>query len=200
MIHRNISAVPGFILVSVPTRLLFALLPVLLGGSLAAAVVPELSLEELTRQSQVIVHGRVLRSWSEWDAKRQNIWTHHEIEVLDPLSGSVQKTVVASEPGGTVDGLTMRISGEVAYAQGEEMVLFLYRTPIGYLRATGYAQGKYTIRGARIRSNSGSVELAIPTGRTRNGTSLRGLDGVDLGAFKLRVRSVLQSQRESAAK
>ncbi|MSV27505.1 MAG: hypothetical protein EXQ52_01990 [Bryobacterales bacterium] len=183
-----------------PTRLLFALLPVLLHASLDAAVVPEMSLEELTTQSQIIVHGRVLRSWSEWDAKHQNIWTHHEIEVLDRLSGSVQKTVVASEPGGTVDGLTMRISGEVPYAPREEVLVFLYRTPIGYLRATGYGQGKYTIHGARIRSHSGGVELAIPAGRTRTGTSLRGLDGVDLGAFKLQVRSVLERQRESAAK
>jgi hypothetical protein len=183
----------------VPNRLLLALLAAPFLAGLNAATVPELSLEELTAQSEIILHGRVLRSWSAWDAAHRNIWTHHEIEVLDGIRGAALKTVVASEPGGTVDGLTMRISGEVAYAPGEEMVVFLYRTPIGYLRATGYGQGKYTIRGSRIRSNAGGVELALPAGRERSGTSLRGLEGSDLAAFKKRVRA-LAAPREGAAK
>ncbi len=200
MSYRNIVYIPGFIIQLVQNPLYFAFLAALLSVNLKAAVVPELTLEELVSESQVIVHGRVLRSWTEWDAGHQNIWTHHEIEVLDPIGGTVQKTVVASEPGGTVDGLTMQISGAVPYAPGEEMVIFLYRTPIGYLRATGYGQGKYTIRGARIRSNLRGVELAAPAGQARSGTSLRGLDGADPAVFKRNVRSILARRRESAVK
>jgi len=69
-----------------------------------ATIVPSLSLEALIDQSEVIVHGRVARSWPAWDSGHKYIWTHHLIEVIDPLRGAVAGSVVVSEPGGELDG------------------------------------------------------------------------------------------------
>src|SRR3989442_12725614 len=107
-----------------------------------AALVPSLSLEDLIDQSEAIVHGRVSRSWSAWDSAHKYIWTHHRIEAIDPIRGAEAGFVIASEPGGELDGVGMRFSGALAYAVGEEAIVFLYRTPIGYLPATGFGQGK----------------------------------------------------------
>jgi len=163
----------------VKTRAISSLLACL---AVQAAVVPALSLEQVIDQSEVIVHGRVARSWSAWDNAHKYIWTHHLIEVIDRVRGAEVRSIVASEPGGELDGVGMRFSGSIAYAVGEETIVFLYRTPIGYLRATGNGQGKYTITpGKRVRANVQG--LVSP------------LDGLTVDAFKARVRESLRSGR-----
>jgi len=147
-----------------------------------AAIVPSVSLEELIDQSQAIVHGRVMRSWSAWDGAHRYIWTHHLIAVIDPVRGAGPGFVVASEPGGELDGIGMRFSGALEYSVGEEAVLFLYRTPIGYMRAIGSGQGKYTV-----------------TAETRVRVNLKGrgadLNGLTLADFKTRVRDAIRRRK-----
>ena len=102
--------------------------------------------------------------------------------MIDRVRGAEVRSIVASEPGGELDGVGMRFSGSIAYAVGEETIVFLYRTPIGYLRATGNGQGKYTITPAkRVRANVQG--LVFP------------LDGLTVEAFKARVRESLRSDR-----
>jgi hypothetical protein len=113
-----------------------------------AAVVPRLSFDQLVATSEQIVHGRVERSWVAWDSSRRFIWTHYEVAVRDSVKGTAQARVIVSEPGGTLDGFTLAVPGAVRYTAGEEVVLFLHRTPIGYLRANGYEQGKFAVRSA----------------------------------------------------
>jgi hypothetical protein len=159
-----------------------------------AALVPPLSLEELIDQSEIIVHGRVTRSWPAWDNAHKYIWTHYRIEVLDPIRGNPGESVVASEPGGSLDGVNMITSGGLHYEVGEEAIVFLYRTPIGYLRATGYGQGKYTVTpGKLVRANMKGMEL-VKSGPMR-GILLSTLDGLAVADFKARVREVIGGVR-----
>ena len=172
-------------------------LPLFLAISVAAyaTLVPSLSLRELIDQSELIVHGRVTRSWAAWDSAHKYIWTHHQIDVIDALRGASGASVVASEPGGRVDGLNMVASGSVEYAPGEEAIVFLYRTPIGYLRATGLGQGKYTISSdGRVHANLKGLEL-IKRGASSSAVSLSTLDGLTLSGFKTRVRDAIGSGR-----
>jgi hypothetical protein len=118
-----------------------ALLYLMLSLTARAAVGPALSLRELVDGSSVIAHGRVARSWTAWDSSHKYIWTHYQLEVIDPIRGVGFAPLVVSEPGGKLDGVNMRFSGAAQYAPGEEAIVFLYRTPIGYLRVLG--QGKF---------------------------------------------------------
>ncbi len=150
-----------------------------------ATLVPALSVEALIDSSEVIAHGRVERSWPAWDNAHKYIWTHHEIAVLDSIRGTAARSVVVSEPGGEVDGVGMKVSGALPYGVGEEIVVFLYRTPVGYLRAVGYGQGKYSVtREGRVRASLSGFEL---TGRA-HGTPLTALDGLTVSEFKARIR------------
>ena len=159
-----------------------------------ATLVPALSLEGLIDQSEIIVHGRVASSWAAWDSGHKYIWTHYRIEVLDPLLGNLGANVVVSEPGGSLDGLTMRISGAPDYAVGEEAVVFLYRTPIGYLRATGFGQGKYTVTlRSRVHANMNGFDLLRAD--SLRGVPLSTLDGLTVSEFKARVRNAIGSRR-----
>jgi len=119
-----------------------SLLPLLLCIVAQATTVPSVGLEDLVDQSETIVHGRVIRSWAAWDSAHKYIWTHHLIKVIDAVRGAGAAYVVASEPGGQVGGVGMMFAGVPVYQVGEETIVFLYRTPVGFLRATGYGQGK----------------------------------------------------------
>jgi hypothetical protein len=143
----------------------------LLALSLAAsaAVAPELTLEQLAARSEIIAHARVERSWMAWDGAHKYIWTHHELHVIDPIRGSAGPVVV-SEPGGFLNGVGMRVSGAVEYRPGEEIVVFLYRTPVGFYRAVGQEQGKLAIsRDRRVRTG-------------------------DLASFKARLRELVRTR------
>ena len=125
-------------------RLIF-LVPVLL----SASSLPTLSLEALVAQSDTIVAGHVVRTWTAVDSENKFIWTHYEIKVDSTLKGRAQASVVVSEPGGTLNGMTLLVPGSTPYTVGEEVGVFLYRTPIGYLRTTNYGQGKFAISSDR---------------------------------------------------
>lgn len=179
-------------------KLSAALCLLVVEGVAEATVAPRFSLEEMVERSERIVQGRSVRTWSAWDAERQFIWTHSEIQVSDPLKGARVSTVVVSEPGGSVDGVEMLIEGVPHYQPGDEMVLFLYRTPIGLWRARGMGQGKYKIwtdpqaGSRRVRPDLGGVALVDPAGAaTARGTDLRQTEGMPLEEFKSRVRGLL---------
>jgi hypothetical protein len=159
-----------------------------------ATQVPALSLEGLIGQSDIIAHGRVISSWPAWDSGHKYIWTHYRIEVLDPIRGNPGASVVVSEPGGSLDGVSMSISGTPDYAVGEEAIVFLYRTPIGYLRATGYGQGKYTVT-PQMRIHASLKGLEILKRDLSSSVSLSTLDGLTVAEFKTRVRDAIGSKR-----
>ncbi len=159
-----------------------------------ATQVPALSLEKLIDQSEIIAHGRVTNSWPAWDTRHKYIWTHYRIEVLDPIRGNPGASVVVSEPGGSLDGVSMSISGAPDYEVGEEAIVFLYHTPIGYLRTTGYQQGKYTVTSQmRVHTNMKGLELLKRD--SSPGVSLSTLDGLTVTEFKARVRDAVGSRR-----
>jgi hypothetical protein len=185
----------------VSVRTCFVLLLMLFtAGMSRATVVQRLSLERLVDKSEFIIHGRIVRSWTAWDQSHKYIWTHHNVEIHDPIKTSGPADIVVSVPGGTLDGIGMQISGTVTLIPGEEVVLFLYRTAGGYLRATGWGQGKYAVVRSRIsgqkilRPDLRGVALVEPIGRSKSPreTSLRSLESISLTEFKARIREMVQ--------
>jgi hypothetical protein len=142
----------------------------LLGAFAAcAATAPSLSLEGLIDRSPLIVEGSVTNSWTAWDSQHRYIWTHHEVRVNHAMRGS-GATVTVSEPGGSLDGVNQAFSGSIGYSPDEHVVLFLFRTPIGYWRTTGGGLGKFTVQNdGRVHSAVAGVKMA---GARRNGSDL----------------------------
>lgn len=157
---------------------------------------PRLSLEEMTEHSELIVHGRVVKTWSAWDANHQCIWTHNEIQVFDALKGAPGSIVTVSEPGGLADGMELKIAGIPRYNVGEEALVFAHQTPIGLWRTRGLGQGKFAIvrdmAGVlRVHAELRGLALAEPPGAAmQSGTDLRRLEGMPLAEFKTKVRTL----------
>src|SRR3954469_2326238 len=132
-----------------------------------ATEIARLSFEELADTSDLVGSGQATHSWAAWDSNRKYIWTHYELSVTSVYKGTPGATVELAEPGGALDGIVMGIAGAVVYTPGEHVLVFLQRMPNGYLRTTGWSQGKY---------------LVDAHGRIRAGLLTRGLEILDTGA------------------
>jgi len=135
----------------------------LLSATASATSVPLLTFEQLTDQSEMVVSGQIARTWSDWDSSHRFIWTHYELAVGALYKGLAGSTVVLSEPGGAVGASSQIVADAVRYAVGDRVFVFLQRMPNGYLRTTGWAQGKYIVDAAsRVHAASALAMASRP--------------------------------------
>ena len=175
------------------------LFSLLLAATASATTVPSLTFEEMTDRSELVVAGQVSRVWSDWDSGHKYIWTHYEINVASTQKGAAGATVVVSEPGGVVGDRALAIAGVVGYSAGEQVAVFLERMPNGYLRTTGWGQGKFGVDATGHLHASAAmrgVELvnAGQAVRAPGGTSLRTLEGISLVDLRSRVAARITNQ------
>lgn len=169
----------------------FFMLGMLTAFAASATSVPRISFEQLIDRSELVVTGQIVRSWSDWDASHHNIWTHHVLAVASVQKGKTASTVVLSEPGGVFGGLRQTVVGAVQYQPGEKVVVFLERMPNGYLRTTGWSQGKYSIDDAgRVHASAALAGLELVAGKMSGSVPPDGITSAQLTARVLaRVRS-----------
>ncbi len=93
-------------------------------NSLFALTVEYIGLERMTKESQVIVYGKVVSQYSVWEDK--SIYTYTTIEIKELIKGqySSQKIVV-KQMGGTVGYVSQVVDGTPKLEPGKEVVLFL---------------------------------------------------------------------------
>jgi hypothetical protein len=165
-----------------------AIIGLLMLRAASATSVPQLSFEQLTDTSDLIATGSVTQSWTAWDAEHKYIWTHYQLSVSSVKKGAAGSSVEFAEPGGAVDGVGMAIAGSVSYRTGENVLIFLQRMPNGYLRTTGWGQGKYSIDGAgRLRAAASLRGLEIVDGKSAAAAPVRSLDGMTVTEASQRI-------------
>src|SRR5689334_3956691 len=100
-----------------------------------------LSIETLTRQAEVVLHGRVLSKTCQQDIAGR-IYTRVELDVLDVWKGAISGTPFPVVQGGGLLGERRSVvPGQAEYAVGEEVVLFLVRNERGEAITVGLLQG-----------------------------------------------------------
>jgi hypothetical protein len=135
-------------------------LGVVFAANAVASMVVGMDLPELSRHSDAIVHGKVVKSQARWTKSRRRIVTEIEIEIVESLKGTQSTRVVQIvQPGGEVDNIGQQVIGLASFEAGEEVVVFLQRTgPTGFAVA-GMAQGKFKVE----RSTDGKAAFASPS-------------------------------------
>jgi hypothetical protein len=172
----------------------------LIASGARATTVPGLTFEELTDHSELIVSGQITRSWADWDSEHKFIWTHYQLSVSSAQKGAPSATVELSEPGGVVGIQGMAIAGAVVYQPGDHVLVFLQRMPNGYLRTTGWSQGKYMVDNmGRLHAETSLRGLQVVSAQkgaalTKSAPPLRSLDGMTLAELRTRIASRLQQQ------
>ncbi len=133
--------------------------------NLQALTVEYIGLERMTKESQIILYGKVLSSYSVWEDK--SIYTYTTIEIKELIKGDYQsKTIVVKQMGGTVGYISQVVDGTPKLEIGKEVVLFLrdwkghywiHSIVLGYFQV-------YAEKGIRYAVNSlNNVGLVDPT-------------------------------------
>ena len=131
-----------------------------------------LSVEQLARQSALVVHGTVQGKSCQRDPAGR-IFTRVELQVVDVWKGApATNRVTVVQGGGILGHQKATVSGQVEYGIGEEVVAFLVINSRGEGVTLGLAQGKFHVSqdensGERLVHNlfhgePGSQGRAIP--------------------------------------
>jgi hypothetical protein len=143
-----------------------------------ATIMVPLSVEQMTREADVVVHGRVVTQQAVWDDKHDRIYTHTTLEVIEPIhsaGASPPGKVLVRSLGGELDGVGLAVSGTPKFAIGEEAVLFLRRDPKieGAYQVIGMNQGKF-----RIEREPGTNKVTAVANPEGIAFAKPGVDGV----------------------
>ncbi|HZY03259.1 MAG TPA: hypothetical protein VFF02_07135 [Anaeromyxobacteraceae bacterium] len=147
-----------------------ALLALLHAGAAAAAVARPTTVEQLARESDAVVQGRVVARESRWAPDGRHILTRVTVRVSRVIRGSAGAEVTLEVPGGEVGGFGQRVDAAPSFQPGEEAVVFLRRTAAGRTVVHGMGQGKFRVQDGEARPDVEGwtfVPEPIPAGERR---------------------------------
>ena len=110
-----------------------------------ATTLSELSVDQMTDASDLVVRGTVTEIWNELDANG-TIWTRAQVDVAQTLKGDAPQTVIVSQIGGAYGSKLDLVHGAARFSVGEEALFFLEHLGSGNTTIVGLWQGKYTVR------------------------------------------------------
>jgi hypothetical protein len=127
-------------------------------GAAQASTFLALSQEELVAGSAAVVEARVADVESFWNSEHTVILTEATVRVDDVIVGEAPAFLKVRTFGGTVGRYRIDAPGFPTFAEGQRLLLFLYREPAdGSVRVQGYRMGEY-----RVEVGSDGVEMAVP--------------------------------------
>jgi hypothetical protein len=180
-------------LVRVLRRFAFALVLVCCLGTLSAATLERLSLDDMIAKSTLIVRAKVASSYGAFHGAV--IYTHYTIAVSERYKGTSAASTEIIVPGGVVNSSRQQVSGAPQLTSGSEYVLFLWTGPSGYTHIIGLTQGLFSMSNASasdpalVRSAASGTMLDAATGRPVRDTNVT----LRLSTLKSRIASVLSS-------
>ncbi len=143
-----------------------ALLSVFVVNAAMALTVEKVSLQRMTQDSRLVVHGKILSSYSQWEGN--NIFTYTTVRVVESLKGDASQTVIVKQVGGTVGEQTSEITGTPKLVRNEEVILFLTEWK-GHYWIHSIVLGMFTVTedaGTRVAYNSlNNVGLIDPVSK-----------------------------------
>lgn len=120
----------------------------LLSSNALATRVMAIPLEQMAQDSDVVVYARVGSQQVQWDKTHSRVLTLTTIEVIDAVKGARKGDVLTIyQVGGSLDGVTYKITGALRFVPGEQMILFAERYK-DMIVSYGMGLGKYRVMDA----------------------------------------------------
>jgi hypothetical protein len=162
-------------------------------GTLPGSTLRQLSLDDMIRQSTMIVRGTVQPANSVYHGSV--IFSHYTVQVTETYKGSVSTQIDFGVPGGSLNGAIQRVAGAPVLSTGQDYVLFLWTSKTGLTQVIGLSQGLFSVISAT--GTAPMVVRAAAMERTLNATGQPVSDNdirMPLSALKTEIASVLGGQ------
>jgi hypothetical protein len=135
-------------------------------------------MEQLAKESDAVVVGKVAGLSSEWNATKSRIQTRVVIAVDQSVKGDASvRSMTVIVPGGEVDGIGEVYSHAPRFLRDEPVVVFAKKNIAGQFQVSRGNQGKYTIQKDEV---SGKLSVA---------------GGKSVEEFTTSIRTALQVQQ-----
>ena len=112
-------------------------------SSARATTLKRMSVADLSRVAHTVVRARCVTSSTRWDTGE--IWTFTTFDVEEIWKGSAPAHITVRLLGGRTEDFTSTVSGVPRFSPGEELILFLERTPAQDFSIVSWMQGTFRI-------------------------------------------------------
>lgn len=159
-----------------PKKPLYAVIVLLLLISLTvtpivSALMAKISVEDLSREADVIIIGDIKEVESRWNFWRTEVHTYSTVSVEKYIKGTGSETLTIITEGGTDGDLSVWVEDNPVFINNENVLVFLKKAGDEFIVA-GLVQGKYNVENDEVLDRSGEkvslndflrrVEDAIP--------------------------------------
>ena len=129
------------------------------------AQVLETTIEQLSNESTAVLYGKCTGKRCEWNENKSIIYTYITVAPEEYIKGNLGSPAVIAVPGGQVDDIIYEVSEMPVFAEGEDVVAFIWTNPSGKNLVTGGYQGKMRIKedkltGKRMVEDIGVMDAA----------------------------------------
>lgn len=139
-----------------------AVMSVLTGSVDASSAKKALTVEERVKGSDAVVVATVRSVNSRWQENANGdrvIVSRFQLDVEETMKGGGERTISLDVPGGSLDGFTLRVSGQAVLAPGDRAVFFVDAPTGGARRPHMQGQGVLKLdEGNVVRGSSIHVE------------------------------------------
>ncbi len=167
-------------------------------GTLPGSTLRQLSLDDMIRQSTMIVHGTVQPANILYHGSM--IFSHYTIQATDiyksPAAGqSTSAPIDFGVPGGSLNGIIQRVAGAPILSAGQDYVLFLWTSKSGLTQVIGLSQGLLS-----VIVTPGVAPMVLRPAAAQGALDATGQPvitndiGMSLSALKTEISNVLSGQ------
>jgi hypothetical protein len=121
-----------------------------------ATTLQKLSVDEMARQSTMIVRAKVVSSSGV--LRGQDIYTFYQLQVLEGWKAAGVHELKVAVPGGVANGLRQSVAGAPSLEVGAEYVMFLWTSRSGLTQLIGLSQGLFDVK----QNAAGNAVVARP--------------------------------------
>lgn len=157
-------------------------------GSVSATTVVPADFAQMAKESELIVHGTVVRVEAQLAGSSRAIESLITVQVSDTLKGTTAEQTVFRVPGGKLGRYRSVMVGAPVFAAGDEVILFLKGRAPAIAMPYGLSQGVYRV--ARTGGSAVVTPVVVTgVGRVTRGDPTR--KPLDPAAFARHVQSAL---------
>lgn len=162
-----------------------------------ATTIPYKNFNDLLRESDAVVSGRVSKVESKYSANKEDIFTFVTLDQVQTLSGSYSApTVTLRFLGGQVGNDVLQVSGSPNFAANQQVIVFVQGNGRSMVPVVGWSQGVFRVgrdsaTGQQVvRDNEGNRVGGVQNGMLIKETTnqpeaqIIGPQGVELGTTK----------------
>jgi hypothetical protein len=120
-----------------------------------SASIEKMSVEDLTREADIILIGDIVDVQSKWGLERDKIYTYSTVSVERYIKGGTgEENLTIISEGGRVGTLFILVEDTPTFLKDEIVLVFLKKSGKEY-SVVGMSQGKYTLKNGVLTGQNG---------------------------------------------